>query len=723
MQQSENRSDEVKSQFRAREGHYRLMNSPDFSQRSQRALNVGATGHATSATTSNLESEKYDKTSIKISLVTINDSNDPISGVRQRTPEDQTYLPNNPVPDRGQRRTRDRKICFNVGTELYVYNYDGIKNGPSASGSIFRKSFKNYVPTCHDFNQATATSSSICLLVGFSQGQVQLIDLTGDGCEKQENFKEFNVDRLIDRTRVTCIRWLPNSPSLFLVAHASGQLYLYKNDLLSGPGAPVYQIYKQLEGVVIYTCKTKATRNPIYKWAIGGQPPEQGSTSNLLGSSTSLHNMENECYSLNEFAFSPCAKYLACASQDGFLRVFCYDTMELVGRARSYYGGLTCVCWSPDGKYVVTGGEDDLVTIWSFVERRVVARGMGHRSWVSVVSFDRYYGGHDTRNTDVDNDDDDDDDVDADADLVEEDEEGNVCYGNIDDDIDDDDIIPYKTVISRSNRNSKSPSDQNLLSKKNISGQKSFQTSPILHRRSSTDVANVSSPYSTTYRFGSVGHDTQLCLWDLSDDILKQPVTTKTSQTDSSDANKSSQLNDQSSTSSNQIEELETQVSSLQIFDQSTNDLDISKGSESIQSTLTKDLSEVPSTSGGFLTLRSSGFSKTFSLIGRKDKRNLSLRNLRGSIPKSDQTPHYQRRSTDDPIKLLGSSVCPRMNQVPVIQPSVCKKISYERLTSLLFLRGGFITSCQEGSVYSWARINVECFEREREIDTQINLA
>jgi WD40 repeat protein len=55
---------------------------------------------------------------------------------------------------------------------------------------------------------------------------------------------------------------------------------------------------------------------------------------------------------------------------------------------RSYYGGLICVCWSPDGKYVVTGGQDDLVSIWSVSEKRVVARCEGHHSWVTAVAFD-----------------------------------------------------------------------------------------------------------------------------------------------------------------------------------------------------------------------------------------------------------------------------------------------------------------------------------------------
>jgi WD40 repeat protein len=70
--------------------------------------------------------------------------------------------------------------------------------------------------------------------------------------------------------------------------------------------------------------------------------------------------------------------------------VFHYDTMELVGIARSYFGGLLCVCWSPDSKYVAVGGEDDLVTLWSFHDKQIIARGQGHHSWINVVSFDPF---------------------------------------------------------------------------------------------------------------------------------------------------------------------------------------------------------------------------------------------------------------------------------------------------------------------------------------------
>ena len=175
----------------------------------------------------------------------------------------------------------------------------------------------------------------------------------------------YNEERIIDKTRVTCLKWVPGHGDTFIVSHASGHLYTYQAELECCNLPPQYQYYKGGEGFTVYTCKTKSTKNPVYRTSIGTGP-------------------------INEFTFSPCGSYLALVSQDGWLRVLHYDSMELVASARSYFGGLLCVCWSPDGKYIVLGGEDDLVTVYSFHERRVVVRGQGHKSWVSVVSFDVY---------------------------------------------------------------------------------------------------------------------------------------------------------------------------------------------------------------------------------------------------------------------------------------------------------------------------------------------
>ena len=68
-----------------------------------------------------------------------------------------------------------------------------------------------------------------------------------------------------------------------------------------------------------------------------------------------------------------------------FLTFHFANQHRLVFPFRSYFGGLQSLGWSPDGKYIVTGGEDDLVTVFSVYEKRVVCRGQGHRSWISQV--------------------------------------------------------------------------------------------------------------------------------------------------------------------------------------------------------------------------------------------------------------------------------------------------------------------------------------------------
>lgn len=61
---------------------------------------------------------------------------------------------------------------------------------------------------------------------------------------------------------------------------------------------------------------------------------------------------------------------------------------RLLDHFYSYYGGLICVCWSPDGKYVLTGGQDDLISIWHVPGSTLIARCQGHHSWVTSVAFD-----------------------------------------------------------------------------------------------------------------------------------------------------------------------------------------------------------------------------------------------------------------------------------------------------------------------------------------------
>uniref|UniRef100_T1IPY7 Uncharacterized protein n=1 Tax=Strigamia maritima TaxID=126957 RepID=T1IPY7_STRMM len=552
--------DELKTHFQIREGTYKLMTLSEYSRPNRVGYNTQAT------------------TPVKVSFVTI--------------------------PD--QSGNGDR-ICFNVGRELYIYMYKGVRKAADLTKPIDKRVYKGTHPTCHDFNNVTVTGEGVSLLVGFSAGQIQLVDPI-----RKELTKLYNEERLIDKTKVTCLKWLPGSPNQFLVSHVSGQMYVYNEELPCGTTPPHYQIFKQGEGFAVYTCKTKSTRNPLYRWVIG-----EGA--------------------LNEFEFSPCSKYLATVSQDGFLRVFNYDTMDLLGIARSYFGGLLCVCWSPDGRYVVSGGEDDLVTVWSFNERRIVARGHGHKSWISVVAFDPYTTWC--------------------SDLESFDFSGS-----------DEEELTNQHMPS----NHTEFLDSDNSSSKHTSHMSNSSTSRPTSNRNSSESRTVNI---TSYRFGSVGQDTQLCLWDLTEDVLKQPLgRTRTSVVFSQSGSQTNKCSNQTGNSQ----------------------------ANCVVKDLVADGNVVHSSSSlthKFATLTLVGEKK--EKYDKEHKRNFSLtsRNSeKNTVLKSSS------KVIDDPVKIIGTLSCPRLDDVPMLEPLVCKKITHERLTALVFREDCIVTACQEGLIATWAR-------------------
>lgn len=85
---------------------------------------------------------------------------------------------------------------------------------------------------------------------------------------------------------------------------------------------------------------------------------------------------------------SPDDQYCAVTSEDGCLRIIECSSQRLLDTFQGYFGALTCVNWSPDGRFVLTGGQDDLACVWSPFEQRIVARCEGHSSFLTGLSFD-----------------------------------------------------------------------------------------------------------------------------------------------------------------------------------------------------------------------------------------------------------------------------------------------------------------------------------------------
>jgi WD40 repeat protein len=166
---------------------------------------------------------------------------------------------------------------------------------------------------------------------------------------------------------------MPHSENLFLAAYHDGTLVVYdkeKEDAAFVPdetATPSETVSNDQQTPRLQIRKSVHSKlqknNPVAFWKVSNQK-------------------------INAFAFSPNGRHLAVASEEGSLRIIDLHKEELLDQFNSYYGGLMCVCWSPDGRYVLTGGQDDLVSIWSLADSALVARCQGHNSWVTAVAFD-----------------------------------------------------------------------------------------------------------------------------------------------------------------------------------------------------------------------------------------------------------------------------------------------------------------------------------------------
>ena len=510
---------------------------------------------------------------------------------------------------------------------------------------------------------------------------------------------------------MTCIKWIPNSTHLFLVSHSSGNMYLYNINLVSNSASltsnnntantnsnnqvnqnninnttnnsqqqqqqqlPSYQLTFTGDGYSVYT--NQLSSNPVSKWSITGF--NESSSSN------------NQIFGINEFSFSPCAQYLACACQDGYLRVFNYRDMGLKSLMKSYFGGLLCCCWSHDGKYIATGGEDDLITIYSFYENRVACRGRGHCSWINSVQFDYWSSSSN--------------------------DQSYLGSSDINDENGDSDLEDY---YHQSNNNSNSNSNKVNKLKTSIQKQQSIRTSKRMSSVSDYEQQVFSTNKNIYYRLASVGQDNQIAFWDLTEDVLKEKTHSRSRVTSLAQTNCVNQ------TTVSTINAAFTTITSIstQLSSSSSSTIDNRKSPSPTNTLLhstdqqiilnpataaaAASSSSTSSGSSGFFFKKHKRYSSLNSNKSHKSNQLSLLTAKKGNYTVSPATSTLDSQAASalnsKLSKLNLNQLCPKLDEVPIIEPLICKRISHERLTSLIFKEECFLTACQDGIIYTWAR-------------------
>ncbi|EKX39022.1 hypothetical protein GUITHDRAFT_143825 [Guillardia theta CCMP2712] len=195
--------------------------------------------------------------------------------------------------------------------------------------------------TCCCINNVTSTLEYLEILVGCETGEILLVDGINLSI-----ISKYNTGGNLNNSRVMDVKWVPDKS--MAAANASTPT----SDSSSS----------NLDSSTFSVSKPKTNKNPISRWHVAKGP-------------------------VNYISFSAENTMCLCC-HDGNARIFHYPTEKLIFSLRSQYGAILCCAWSPDGSFLITGGEDDVVVVWSLVEKCAVARCLGHNSWISSVQFD-----------------------------------------------------------------------------------------------------------------------------------------------------------------------------------------------------------------------------------------------------------------------------------------------------------------------------------------------
>ncbi|ODQ48653.1 hypothetical protein PICMEDRAFT_70273 [Pichia membranifaciens NRRL Y-2026] len=229
----------------------------------------------------------------------------------------------------------------------------------------------NGIITCFTSFEYTTTSGekNLDILFGFATGDILWLN------PLRMKYSRWNKNGKIKSGLITSLQW-SKCGKFAIAGFADGEVLTFSRNLEDPESAyqPTVQI-KERHMRTVRSLKTQQNQsaNPVAHYKFSKKPITHVTIHPIF------HNV------------------VALTSDDGLLRIFDLLTETITDIVPSYYAGLLVTEFTPDGKYIAVGGEDDIVSIFEFQFLnffsspsesgllKLVTRLQGAKSWIKGI--------------------------------------------------------------------------------------------------------------------------------------------------------------------------------------------------------------------------------------------------------------------------------------------------------------------------------------------------
>src|ERR1019366_3179720 len=115
--------------------------------------------------------------------------------------------------------------------------------------------------------------------------------------------------------------------------------------------------------------------------------PGSAAVSDKIMRSADAKKANHPAVKVNALAFSPDGRYLAAGCQDNSIQLWDTQTGTVQHQLMGHLSFVSCVAFSPDGKRLVSGSEDWTVKVWDIDVGRATLTLRGHKGRIRDLAF------------------------------------------------------------------------------------------------------------------------------------------------------------------------------------------------------------------------------------------------------------------------------------------------------------------------------------------------